>query len=301
MPERSHQTVTIRRGKHASPDRGACVVELASMLSGERFSDHPPTVCPVIAGFLRGYNDLMPEQDLPELYPIAARVVGTAGPKWVRRERARRLIEWSREPEGRAAPPALLPALRDLGPHRAAGGQGRAAARSRAPPGRGRAAHRRARRDRRAPGGRPLGRGPGAGGRGGGGRLAEVTAAGAAAQDKPVPARSGGQLTAASARADLLGAGVARHRRRARRAGGELGELALELRPVDRAGARRRLGGGGRRRPPPPPPPSDSPSVSSAPPRPVPRSHAPSRRTPNAPVTATGSHMTTQRGITARA
>ena len=101
MPERSHQTVTIRRGKHASPDRGACVVELASMLAGERFSDHPPTVCPVIAGFLRGYNDLMPEQDLPELYPIAARVVGTAGPKWVRRERARRLIEWSREPEGR--------------------------------------------------------------------------------------------------------------------------------------------------------------------------------------------------------
>src|SRR4029079_9726986 len=61
-------------------------------------------------------------------------------------------------------------------------------------------------------------------------------------------------------------------------------------------------GGGGRRRPPPPPPPpSDSPSVSSAPPRPVPRSHAPTRRTPNAPVTATGSHMTTQRGITARA
>jgi len=101
VPERSHQTVTIRRGKHASPDRCACVVELASMLAGERFSDHPPTVCPVIAGFLRGYNDLMPEQDLPELYPIAARVVGTAGPKWVRRERARRLIEWSREPEGR--------------------------------------------------------------------------------------------------------------------------------------------------------------------------------------------------------
>jgi hypothetical protein len=101
VPEPSHQTVTLRRGKHASPDRGACVVELASMLAGDRFSDHPPSVCPVIAGFLRGYNDLMPEQDLPELYPIAARVVGTAGPRWVKRERARRLIEWSREPEGR--------------------------------------------------------------------------------------------------------------------------------------------------------------------------------------------------------
>ena len=105
MPERpiiSHQTVRLGPGKHRSPADGACVMELASMLAGERFSDHPPTVCPVIAGFLRGYNDLMPEQDLPELYPIAARIVGTAGPKWVRRERARRLIEWSREPGGRA-------------------------------------------------------------------------------------------------------------------------------------------------------------------------------------------------------
>jgi hypothetical protein len=101
VPKPSHQTVTLRRGKHASPDRGACVVELASMLAGDRFSDHPPSVCPVIAGFLRGYNDLMPEQDLPELYAIAPRVVGSAGPRWVKRERARRLVEWSREPGGR--------------------------------------------------------------------------------------------------------------------------------------------------------------------------------------------------------
>jgi hypothetical protein len=101
VPQPSHQTVTLRRGKHASPDRGACVVELASMLAGDRFSDHPPSVCPVIAGFLRGYNDLVPEEELLELYPVAARVVGSAGPRWVRRERARHLLDWSREPGGR--------------------------------------------------------------------------------------------------------------------------------------------------------------------------------------------------------
>ena len=37
----THQTVKLSRGKHDSPDEGACVMELASMLAGEDFSDHP--------------------------------------------------------------------------------------------------------------------------------------------------------------------------------------------------------------------------------------------------------------------
>jgi hypothetical protein len=92
----SHQTVTIGRGRHSSPDAGACVVELASMLAGERFSDHPRSVCPVIAGFLRHYNDLLPDGEHAELYPYAALVVGTAASGRVRRERASLLLEWAR-------------------------------------------------------------------------------------------------------------------------------------------------------------------------------------------------------------
>src|SRR5258707_15010742 len=78
MTESSHQTVRLRHGRHVSPAQGACVVELASMLAGEPFSDHPETVCPVIAAFLRGYNDRLPDGELDELYPYAALVVGTA-------------------------------------------------------------------------------------------------------------------------------------------------------------------------------------------------------------------------------
>jgi hypothetical protein len=88
-----HQTVVLRKGRHDSPDRGACVIELSSMLAGERFSDRPKSVCPVIAGFLRGYNDLLPDGEEDELYGYAARVVGTAAPGPVRRERARRLLQ----------------------------------------------------------------------------------------------------------------------------------------------------------------------------------------------------------------
>ena len=55
----SHQTVRLRRGKHASPEKGVCVMELASMLAGEPFSDRPQAVCPVIGAYLRSYNDVV--------------------------------------------------------------------------------------------------------------------------------------------------------------------------------------------------------------------------------------------------
>jgi hypothetical protein len=71
-------------------------MELASMLAGERFSDHPRAVCPVIAGFLRSYNDRLPPEELPQLYPLASLVVGSASTWGVRRRRARRLREWTR-------------------------------------------------------------------------------------------------------------------------------------------------------------------------------------------------------------
>jgi hypothetical protein len=104
MSESTVQTVRLSRGAHASPARGACVMELASMLAGERFNDHPRSVCPVIGGFLRSYNDLLPPAELQQLYPIAARVVGSASAQGVRRRRARRLREWARatDPAGAA-------------------------------------------------------------------------------------------------------------------------------------------------------------------------------------------------------
>jgi hypothetical protein len=102
VSESSHQTVQLRHGKHPSPARGACVVELASMLAGERFSDHPRAVCPVLAAFLRSYNDLLSKDQLDELYPYASMVVGTASSAVVRRKRARRLLEWAGQPRRRS-------------------------------------------------------------------------------------------------------------------------------------------------------------------------------------------------------
>jgi hypothetical protein len=103
MSDATFQTVRIRRGAHTSPEDGACVVELASMLAGERFSDHPRCVCPVIAGFLRVYNDRLPEWQLGQLYPLAPMVVGSASSRAVRRRRRQRLAAWTQAQDPRRA------------------------------------------------------------------------------------------------------------------------------------------------------------------------------------------------------
>ena len=69
----SHQTVRLRRGKHASPEKGVCVMELASMLAGEPFSDRPQAVCPVIGAYLRSYNDVVDDERRQDLYRYAVR------------------------------------------------------------------------------------------------------------------------------------------------------------------------------------------------------------------------------------
>jgi hypothetical protein len=93
----SHQTIKLSRGKHASPEDGACVMELASMLAGEPFSDHPRCVCPAIGSFLRAYNDALDDDRRQDLYAYAAKVVGSAGPAELRRARAERLEAWGSE------------------------------------------------------------------------------------------------------------------------------------------------------------------------------------------------------------
>jgi hypothetical protein len=87
----SHQTVALSRGRHNSPDDGACVMELASMLAGERWTDRPRAVCPVIAAVLRGLNDGLADERRQGLIPYASEAVGTS--EAAARESRRRVAE----------------------------------------------------------------------------------------------------------------------------------------------------------------------------------------------------------------
>jgi hypothetical protein len=70
-------------------------MELASMLAGEPFSDRPRCVDPVLAAFLRTYNDGIDDKRRQELYPIAAEAVGTRSVSSVQSERARMCLRWA--------------------------------------------------------------------------------------------------------------------------------------------------------------------------------------------------------------
>jgi hypothetical protein len=83
-------SVRLEPGRHRSPDDGVCVVELASIIGGEKFSDHPGCVCPVLGGFLRSWNDGAGYADRQRLEPYASLVVGTGGSR--KESRARRDI-----------------------------------------------------------------------------------------------------------------------------------------------------------------------------------------------------------------
>lgn len=70
-------------------------MELASMLAGEPFSDHPKAVCPVIGVFLRAYNDALDDTRRQDLYAYAAKVVGSRVSAAVEEEREAQMIEWT--------------------------------------------------------------------------------------------------------------------------------------------------------------------------------------------------------------
>src|SRR3954447_20203700 len=82
------------RGRHSSPERGACVMEVASMLAAEPFTDEPQCVCPVIAEFLRTYNDQVDHARRQDLFEYAALVVDTRGSVADERGRANRCLDW---------------------------------------------------------------------------------------------------------------------------------------------------------------------------------------------------------------
>jgi len=108
----SHQTIKLSRGRHSSPEHGACVMELASMLAGEGFSDHPRSVSRPIASFLRGYNDLVDDRRREDLYRYAAQAVGTAGSPRIDDARAARLLDWADRRWQRRASRSVLDRVR---------------------------------------------------------------------------------------------------------------------------------------------------------------------------------------------
>jgi len=75
MPTLDLEHLTLARGSH-DPDQGeGCVMEWVSVAAGEEWSDHPQCTSPVIAAFLRTWQDALGDDDrqtLKRFIPVIA-------------------------------------------------------------------------------------------------------------------------------------------------------------------------------------------------------------------------------------
>jgi hypothetical protein len=66
-------------GKHRNPRTGACFMELASLLAGERWSDHPACTHPLLATLARLVNDHTSDAGRQRLADLIPSVIGLTG------------------------------------------------------------------------------------------------------------------------------------------------------------------------------------------------------------------------------
>ncbi|MEO7586502.1 MAG: hypothetical protein ABIS84_00585 [Arachnia sp.] len=74
----------LGRGKHRNPRKGACFMELASYLAGERWSDSPACTHRLLAHMARLVNDFTDDAHRPMLATLIPSVIGLQSddPRW---------------------------------------------------------------------------------------------------------------------------------------------------------------------------------------------------------------------------
>jgi uncharacterized protein (DUF2384 family) len=65
----------LSRGRHRNPKRGACFMELASYLAGERWSDHPACTHPLLAALARLVNDNTSDESRAKLVGLVPSII----------------------------------------------------------------------------------------------------------------------------------------------------------------------------------------------------------------------------------
>lgn len=66
----------LSRGKHRNPRKGACFMEFASFVAGERWSDHPSCTHPLLASLARLINDYTTDDGRHHLTALVPSVIG---------------------------------------------------------------------------------------------------------------------------------------------------------------------------------------------------------------------------------
>lgn len=73
------ENIVLGRGAHEKFEEGACLLEAASYMAGEPWSDRPACVSTALAAFGRNLNDRMTDEERQRLVPFIPRLIGTRG------------------------------------------------------------------------------------------------------------------------------------------------------------------------------------------------------------------------------
>lgn len=95
MAELDLDSLFLEPGRHSRPEVGMSFLEAVSVASsGEKFGDKPRTVSPVIASFVRIWNDELDDEPRQELKPYIQKVIGSILTDDVEEHRAWRATDW---------------------------------------------------------------------------------------------------------------------------------------------------------------------------------------------------------------
>jgi hypothetical protein len=117
LPPLGFNGIELSSGAHSRREQGVCAMEAAAWLAGEKHTDSPTCVCPVIAAFVRSWNDALPDADRNRLLkPLIPRLLNTRSTKKVEERRGWLAMDWLI----REFAPEWLALVHDLAPHAAA-------------------------------------------------------------------------------------------------------------------------------------------------------------------------------------
>jgi len=97
LPDRLTKLPTLHldHGNHEDPDEGMCAMEAVSWLVDEPWTDEPKCCCPVIASFVRSWNDSLGDEDRNRLLlPLIPKLIGTRADAATEQLRSRMAIDW---------------------------------------------------------------------------------------------------------------------------------------------------------------------------------------------------------------
>ena len=88
------ERLILKSGAHEEASKEMCIMEAVAYVANEPWSDHPQCASPVIAAFLRSYNDSVSDEVRQTLKPFILRLVGTAASEVVEQRRAIMATDW---------------------------------------------------------------------------------------------------------------------------------------------------------------------------------------------------------------